>query len=720
MPAALRHSSVHRATASGGTIVFVLASVLLGQQPAQTPQQPTFRSGVELVQVDVVVVDKDGKHIRGLKAADFAVLDRDKPQTVATFEEVSHEHPPEAAPGPLLTHPARLDVGNNQTARSDRLVVMVVDDLHIYKGRTERAQDIARQIVSQLGSQASMAVLFTSANRNTQVTEDRAELLAAIDTLRGRQSVRRPNQARDDQTMYASGEDSLARLNQIGQAQQVSVQQFSDNMTQYKTLQDAARILGADDARRKAFVLVSEGIGKDLTGVFDRALTPCEAQCPTCPCYHDRALGEMMESLRRSSVTTYAIDPRGHVSPQDLAIEAFPGPPGLGEDPATGGFRWNNPIRQAQDGLTIMAEATGGFAVTDTDDVTSGLHRVIEDLDHYYLLGFYPSDPGRTTGFIAGLARAAGSGSDYRPLAVNVRDHPDWTVRFRKGYRPGGAPAAPVNKDPLVALAAGVLPKPDLPLRLYASVFPGERKLATVVAAIEITAPTKVLLGPDAKLHDEVSYGVLVVDEKKTKVTSRTNVAARIALKPRGPSLEADPNMPGLVSYQIPLTLELPPGKYQLRASATSTKLARGGSVYLTIEVPDFAKETLTLAGVTLGYGDGDHVPVADLPKQGPKREARAPFAPSLDRTFTPADTLRLYFEVARRNPATVVGTKVAILDAQDDVRAWVDRQIPANDRGRVDVRLPLSTLAPGAYRLRVTAEDGTNSAAREVGIVVK
>ena len=277
-----------------------------------------------------------------------------------------------------------------------------------------------------------------------------------------------------------------------------------------------------------------------------------------------------------------------------------------------------------------------------------------------------------------------------------------------------------MNKDPLVALAAGVLPKPDLPLRLYASVFPGERKLATVAAAIEITAPTKVLLGPDAKLHDEVSYGVLVVDEKKTKVTSRTNVAARIALKPRGPSLEADPNMPGLVSYQIPLTLELPPGKYQLRASATSTKLARGGSVYLTIEVPDFAKETLTLAGVTLGYGDGDHVPVADLPKQGPKREARAPFAPSLDRTFTPADTLRLYFEVARRNPATVVGTKVAILDAQDDVRAWVDRQIPANDRGRVDVRLPLSTLAPGAYRLRVTAEDGTNSAAREVGIVVK
>ena len=194
------------AHAVGWALIAAVSLALSPTLPAQTPQQPTFRSGVELVQVDVVVVDKDGKHVRGLKAADFAVLDRDKPQTIATFEEVSHERPREAAPAPLLTRPARLDVGNNQTARSDRLVVMVIDDLHIYKGRTERAQDIARQIVSQLGPQASMAVLFTSATRNTQVTEDRAELLAAIDTLRGRQSVRRPHQARDDQTMSASGD----------------------------------------------------------------------------------------------------------------------------------------------------------------------------------------------------------------------------------------------------------------------------------------------------------------------------------------------------------------------------------------------------------------------------------------------------------------------------------------------------------------------------------
>ena len=715
MPAGSRRSRL-QAAAAGGAIILVFATVLPAQQ--QSPQQPVFRSGVELVQVDVVVVDKDGKHVRGLKATDFTVLDRKKAPAIATFEEVSHEHPPEAVAAPLM-RPPRLDVGNNRTARSERLVVMVVDDLHFYKGRTERAQDIARKIIFQLGPQASMAVLFTSANRTTQITEDRAELRAAIDTLRGRQSVRRPHQARDDQTMFASGEDSLARLNQIGKAQEVSVQHFFENLTQYKTLQDAARILGADDARRKAFVLVSEGIGKDLTGVFDRALTPCEAKCASCPCYHDRALGEMMESLRRSNVTTYAIDPRGHVSAQGLALEAFPGPPGLGDDPATGGFRWNNPIRQAQDGLTILAEATGGFAVTDTDDFTSGLHRIIDDLDHYYLLGFYPSEPGPSKGFWAGLARTAGSGNEYRPLDVNVGDHPEWTLRFRKGYRPGGPPAAPVHKDPLVALAAGVLPRTDLPLRLFATAYPTDRKLAHVAAAIEITAPTKALLGSDAKLHDEVSYGVLVVDDKKAKVTSRTTLAARIVLRP----LSSGPEMPDIVSYQIPLTLELAPGRYQLRGSATSARLAKGGSVYLTLEVPDFAKEVLTIAGVTLGYAEGARVPVADVPpatKLAARREVRAPFAPSLDREFMRADTLRLYFEVARRNAATTVQTKVEIVSSSEEARAWVDGLISPNDRGRVDLRLPLSTLAPGAYRLRVTANDGPNTASREMEIVVE
>ena len=57
----------------------------------QTPQRPVFRAGVETVQVDVVVRDRNGQPVHGLTADDFIILDRGKPQEVVTFKAVQPE-----------------------------------------------------------------------------------------------------------------------------------------------------------------------------------------------------------------------------------------------------------------------------------------------------------------------------------------------------------------------------------------------------------------------------------------------------------------------------------------------------------------------------------------------------------------------------------------------------------------------------------------------------
>ena len=244
------------------------AAALLAQpcDGLRASQQTTFRTGVE---VDVVVVDKDGHSAEGLTADDFTILDRKKPQKIATFDEVARRRPAEAA-APVMIPSVRLDVSSNQTAHADRLVVLVVDDLHTYKERTERARGIARKVIADLGAQASMAVLFTSQEHSTQVTPESARLLAAVDTMKGRQSWPRPHQASDEQTgAGVAPEDSMeVALGKVQQSQDTRVQDLFENLTQYKTLQDAARMLGAGEARRKAFVLVSEGIGKDRSGIF--------------------------------------------------------------------------------------------------------------------------------------------------------------------------------------------------------------------------------------------------------------------------------------------------------------------------------------------------------------------------------------------------------------------------------------------------------------------
>src|ERR1043165_497076 len=105
---------MRRPIALPAAILLLISSAVL---PAQ--QQPTFRSKTELIIVDAVVVDKDGNAVRGLKASDFTLTDRKKPQRIETFEEVSHERPKDAIGAPALPVSLKLDVVSNTTVQAD-------------------------------------------------------------------------------------------------------------------------------------------------------------------------------------------------------------------------------------------------------------------------------------------------------------------------------------------------------------------------------------------------------------------------------------------------------------------------------------------------------------------------------------------------------------------------------------------------------------------------
>ncbi len=100
---------------NASTVVLLITCVALslgnaqGQAPSpSTSATPVFRANTRLVQVDVVVTDKVGNPINGLKKSDFTVLQDGKTQSVAAFEA----HVPlaagvkelrTAAPEPLLS-----------------------------------------------------------------------------------------------------------------------------------------------------------------------------------------------------------------------------------------------------------------------------------------------------------------------------------------------------------------------------------------------------------------------------------------------------------------------------------------------------------------------------------------------------------------------------------------------------------------------------------------
>jgi len=354
-------------------------------------------------------------------------------------------------------------------------------------------------------------------------------------------------------------------------------------------------------------------------------------------------------------------------------------------------------VRQAQRGLEITSEASGGFAVTNTDDFTGGLEKIVDDLDHYYLLGFYPVDP---------------KGSGYRKLDVQVPGHPDWRLRFRHGYMPGGPPAPPKNATPMVALSAGVLPKGDLPLRLTVIPLAGGAAGQTRLAlALEVTAPVAALRDPDGRLRDTLKYEVLVVDEKKARVRSLGGLEGKLQLSPAG----RPEDLPASVTYLVEESLEIAAGRYELRVSATSDRLAKGGSVYLDVVVPDLRSASVAIGGLAITYADGARVPVAPPTT---RRAPLLPFAPTLDRAFTSADSLRVFFEGVSRSPQ--VKASIDVIDASGRSVLSVIPTVTPGDPLRVQDVVPLRDLAPGPYTLRATLTDGARTATRDLGFAVR
>ena len=70
-------------------LVMAAASLLSAQQPASSPpapQQPPFRSGTNLVPLNVTVTDHAKHFVKGLTAADFRVLEDGVPQDLQFFE----------------------------------------------------------------------------------------------------------------------------------------------------------------------------------------------------------------------------------------------------------------------------------------------------------------------------------------------------------------------------------------------------------------------------------------------------------------------------------------------------------------------------------------------------------------------------------------------------------------------------------------------------------
>ena len=610
--------------------LIALAAVPLAQGRGAQSQRPTFRADVELIRVDVVVTDAGGQQVRGLTAGDFQILDAGVPREVAAFSEISHdtaERPPMSS--------IRRDVADNATAASDRLIVLVLDDLH-FTGKTDQVKDMARRVVTDLGPHASLALVTTSGTFGVEPTEDRARLLEEIDAFIDKFT---PEGRR------VGGRIGWQPL--IGSPRSPpDLGLFFANMTQFRVLEDVAKRVHPGDGRRKAFIWISGGTSGGSSSSASHSSG-----------WYANAQGGALHGLRRAGVATYGIH-TGDFSPA---------------------------------ALNEITKDTGGFVIR-ADRFDEDARRLLADLDHYYLLGFHPE---------------AAKKSDYRPIEVRVL-RPGLSVRHRQGYVAGAEPPRPKNRDPLARLAEGVLPVGDLPLRMTAAaVPPAGRRRAQMAIAMEVLSDRAPLVDEDGRMRDVLTWSVWAVDLKRKKTVKSVSRKATLELEDTPESARAA----GPVRYQVQTRLELSPGRYQLRASASSERLGRGGSVFLETSVPEYRRDAVELGGILLAR-TGD----PGVPRVGDAWAAPLP-QPTLEREFLATDTLRVICHVFA--PARAAGRlTVALVDAAGTlVRTLDDRPVGEASRS-VDLLLPLATLS-GRYEVRVEV-DGVAPVRRQVAFTVR
>ncbi|HMF98806.1 MAG TPA: VWA domain-containing protein, partial [Vicinamibacterales bacterium] len=168
----------------------------------QPQRGQVFRSGTELVLVNVVVRDKSGAVVRGLRRDDFSVTEDDKPQTITSFdvEELDVPRPAEAsatAPQALLSPAARPALTPQATFSAEpvkidmhgrRLIVLFFDLSSMQPEEIDRSVKAAHDYIDQRLSPVDLIAVVsfsTSLHVDQDFTADREALGAAVDAYGG-------------------------------------------------------------------------------------------------------------------------------------------------------------------------------------------------------------------------------------------------------------------------------------------------------------------------------------------------------------------------------------------------------------------------------------------------------------------------------------------------------------------------------------------------------
>ena len=140
----------------------------LGAGPPQ--ERPTFRSGVDVIEVDVTVIDGDGRPIPDVEASEFTVSIDGDPRNVVQAQFIWLRPPQESLPPALESQP--IFYTSNTDQRRGRLIVIAVDEESIHFGEGRHVMRAAGEFVDQLTPLDRVALMALPTGQYIDFTSD--------------------------------------------------------------------------------------------------------------------------------------------------------------------------------------------------------------------------------------------------------------------------------------------------------------------------------------------------------------------------------------------------------------------------------------------------------------------------------------------------------------------------------------------------------------------
>lgn len=589
--------------------------------PQKRIEDQTIRITTELIQLDVVVTDKDGRVVKGLTKEDFTLFDSGKKQQISFFEffEGGKLRTPSTSPREVAEP---VSPGRSGVPDTKRIMAFVVDDLTINQEDLAFLRQLLKNFIdAQMQGGDLVAIVRTVGGKGLlqQFTMDKQLLHRAVASLTPRShafsAIHNPQMPRmtnpqgamasdgptDPSAAGAGDEGPMGAVDAAGEALDVSNPLDDTHKTLRALMSLGTASFVIDSLRelpgRKSLVLISGGLPilSSQTGANTGSVS--------------YLLNTLTDKATRAGVAIHTMDVRGLQALSSVAsFEDTPGRSMVGgsdvfsrgsrnaelSDPSAGGRYRRGPdetllntkspfdAMEAQQGLRTLASATGGIAVLNRNDFNNGLGKILAATDGYYLLAYTPID----TKF----------DGDFHKVEVRVRG--DYKVYNRRGYiaREDAVTAPYTKQEQMLAAVKSPLARRDIDfstMLLYKAA-PPDKATIDIHLVIDPKRLTFETLGDKQQASFDIA-GFVFDELGKLRGGFSETVTQSLTQQEQARQIAQD----GGFSYSA--NTSLPAGIYQIRLAVRDNKSGNIGTASRYLELPDLSKGKLSASSLLIG-----------------------------------------------------------------------------------------------------------------------